>query len=200
MKIIPEEFHLDKLSLRDLQLRQRFVRNYTWAIPSLEAICEIVKFSGAETITEVGAGKGYWAMLIAHHKGTIRCFDVKYGPNWYFGKEEDCEKLIDDSFNTFYPVEFFDNQQQIEKVIQGSNILMFCWAEYDEPWAFEYLSKIKPEKVIYIGEQQGGCCADDKFFEYLNSEYIQEKIVRIPQWSCINDDLRFYRKRQLLNF
>lgn len=92
MKIVPEEFHLDKFALRDLQLRQRFVRNYTWVIPSFEAIREIVKFSGEDIITEIGAGRGYWAMLIAHNKGKIRCFDVKNDPNWYFGKEEDCEK------------------------------------------------------------------------------------------------------------
>lgn len=194
MKIIPEEFQLNKLSLRDLNLRRKFVTNYTWAIPSWRAIHEIVQFAGNDLITEVGAGRGYWAMLIAHYKGRIRCFDLKKGPNRYFGNDEDWDRPVDENFKTFYKVRFFDSQIELEYAIAGSNLLMFCWPEWDLPWAFEYLNDIFPDKVIYIGEWKGGCCADNQFFEYLDENYEVQKIIQIPRWSGIKDDLRLFKR------
>lgn len=51
-------------SIQDTFIRKPFVYNYSWAIPSREAIKEIVCFVGTDKCLEIGAGRGLWAFLL----------------------------------------------------------------------------------------------------------------------------------------
>ena len=105
---------------------------------------------------EIGAGKGYWAYFINKEGGNIKCFDNSDCISNYFINKE-----------TFYPVKFCTPIGVVEEC-KNANVLMFCWPEYDKNWAYEYLKTIKPSKLIYVGEEYGGCCANDNFFKFIS--------------------------------
>lgn len=164
-RIYPGEFQFDKYSLRDLHARERFCRTYTWAIPSKKAIQSIIQFSEGKEITEIGAGKGYWAKLISSFGGKIQCYDLLETFELYFDSKNsfnDNSKSFD-GFQTFYPVAFCLTRDEIYLRVKNPEILMFCWPECSDPWAYKYLKEYVPQKLIFIGEWKGGCCADDQF-------------------------------------
>ena len=177
-------------SIENIQKRREFQTNFSWAIPSAKAVKSIVDFSGDETIYEIGAGKGYWAYFIDKMKGKIKCFDNPECVFHYFQspKKNDCGQNIADisQFQTFYPVDFC-TPKEVFKKCKEANVLMLCWPEYDKDWAYEYINKIKPKKLIYIGEEYGGCCANDAFFDYLEKNYKETGFTDIPQWEGIQD-------------
>ena len=195
-RIYSEEFQFDKYSLRDFHARERFCRNYTWAIPSQKAIQSIVKFSAGEEIIEIGAGKGYWAKLINSFGGKIQCYDLLETFELYFDSPtspKDLSKTFE-GFQTFYPVTFCLTRNEIYSRITDPKILMFCWPECSDPWAYEYLKEFAPQKLIFIGEWEGGCCAEDQFFDFLTSHYKEVERIEIPRWSCIHDAVWFFEK------
>lgn len=185
-------------SIENIQKRRKFQSNFSWAIPSVKAVKSIVDFSNNETIYEIGAGKGYWAYFIDKMKGKIKCFDNPECVFHYFQspKQNDCGQNITDisQFKTFYPVDFCTPKEVFKKCKEAS-VLMLCWPEYDKDWAYEYLKKINPKKLIYIGEEYGGCCANDAFFDCLEKNYKEIGFTDIPQWEGIHDYCFFYERK-----
>lgn len=186
------------ITVSDIMKRREFQSNFSWAVPSPDAIQAIVDFALSDTIYEIGAGKGYWASFIHELGGKIKCFDNPDSVFNYF-KSPRCndrgQNIADISeFQTFYPVDFCTTMEVLEKC-QKAKVLMFCWPEYDKDWAYEYLRNINPEKMIYVGEGYGGCCANDDFFNYIEGNYNEYKSVSIPQWNGIYDSLILYNRK-----
>lgn len=186
-------------SFESFQERRKFQTNFSWAIPTPKAIKSIVDFAAGEVIYEIGAGKGYWAYFINEMGGKIKCFDNPDCVYDYFEspKKNDCGQNIAtaDELKTFYPVDFCTPKGVVDKC-KDANILMFCWPEYDKKWAYEYLKKIQPDKLIYIGEEFGGCCANDDFFKYIEKKYEEYGYTDIPQWYGLHDYLFFFKKNE----
>lgn len=163
------EFSKIKNSLFSYDERHKLVEKYAWAIPNQEAIECIVKHS---PVIELGAGTGYWAKLVKEAGGDINAYDTKpRGPNvvaWYDPKE----------------LGNFDNLT-----------LFLCWPPYATSMAFNYLSSFKGKKVIYIGEGNGGCTADDSFHELLESDFEEIEMIEIPQWYGMHDYLSVWSRK-----
>ena len=165
----------------DYKYRSEFTKKYAWAIPTEEALDTIVKYS---PIIEIGAGTGYWAYLL-HQKGTnIICFDKEpYNNHW-------CR-------NQWFEIK--SGSFEVLTIQENKNRNLFlCWPPYDDSFATKCLNHFRGNYLIYIGECQGGCCADDDFFELLEKNYMKIKYVSLLQWSGIHDDLYIF-KRKLLN-
>lgn len=62
--------------IQDTMRRPPFVYNYSWAIPTPEAITEIAKFVGTDKCLEVGAGRGLWAFLLKEAGVSITATDA----------------------------------------------------------------------------------------------------------------------------
>lgn len=164
--------------------RSALVKKYSWAVPDDKAIHILSRYP----VTEVGAGKGYWAGLAAAHRGAdIQAYDVRYPllkPNSYV-----------DGDPPWFPVKKVDKAiilQAVKKAAEQKRALFFCWPEYDKPWAHQYLEtfiKHGGRRVIYVGEGSGGCCADDAFHELLDQYQVVET-HDIPRWAGINDYLQ----------
>ncbi|HMH89665.1 MAG TPA: hypothetical protein VK586_01140 [Streptosporangiaceae bacterium] len=56
--------------------------------------------------------------------------------------------------------------------------LFLCWPSYGDPWAAHALSCYEGDLLIYCGEPECGCCADDEFFKLVDSEW--EEAGRSP--------------------
>ena len=74
--------------------------------------------------------------------------------------------------------------------------LFLCWPSYAEPWAAQALACYTGDMLIYAGEGEGGCTADDEFFRLLDAEWeeIGDSPAHISYWG-IHCYLTAYRRR-----
>ena len=70
-------------------------------------------------------------------------------------------------------------------------------------WAYEFqkagidyiATDSEPATMIYVGEGQDGCCANDKFFNLIYRNWESEELP-IPQWLGLHDNI-FILKRKI---
>jgi hypothetical protein len=134
-------FHMD-----EWYARKYATRAYAWAVPSPSVIQSIASWG---PILEVGAGRGYWAKLIADAGVDIIATDP-YSPE-----------------DAFYPIEKLTDVEAVKKYGAGRTLLLI-WPPYDMSVAFNALrafEEVGGRRLIYIGEGVGGCTGDDPFHE-----------------------------------
>ena len=166
----------------NFQKREKYATTIAWAIPSREAIDVITNFVGQETVLEIGAGLGYWAKLLQDKGVSIIPTDNKE-IHWKHSKQSSYTKVI-----------HAKHTDSIKKYKEAT-VLFLCWPPYDEPMAEESLRLFKGTRLIYIGENYGGCNATDDFFNLLEEQWLLFKEIYIKQWDGIHDYLSLYERK-----
>ena len=179
INIIIENFQefKNKLFLLDIKIIVKIIeRSYIildkklfgYTIPNYKVIKKIKKLAENKCILEVGAGCGLWAGLLKKINVNIIPIDIKK-----------CK-------TRYTQIYLCDNITALEKY--NCEILMLIWPDIDDDMAYNTLKAFKNNIFIYIGESEGGACANDKFFDLLKrkwnliySEYI------IAFWYDISD-------------
>lgn len=171
---------LDQIFVGDHTLRHR----YSYAIPTERALKWM---AGIGPIVEVGAGKGYWALMVSNQSGDVVAYDAidpRENPKtdrekpWYHVTVADCTVAAEHPDRT----------------------LFLCWPPLDSDMAtraaLAYLSA-GGKFIIYIGEGAGGCTASDSFFEILDAKMtdITPADVDVLSWWGVRDHLYFYRAK-----
>ena len=155
---------------------------YSWAIPSPGDIAWIIGRAGGGGIVEPGAGGGYWAWQLTQAGADV----IAYEPT----------DPADNKFVTgdgWHPVLRDDHGVTAR---HPDRSLLLCWPSYGEPWAAWSLAAYKGNQLFYVGESNGGCCADDDFFSLLNAEW--EEVAECPahvSYSGIHCFLTEYRRK-----
>lgn len=161
--------------------RNLFTSTLSWAIPSMIAIQAIREFVGSTPIVEIGAGRGLWSHLLQMNQVTVIPTDIE-APS-----------------ATFTPIELSDATTAVEKYLRPGGCLLTCWPNVCSDYATNALKvaleKDLIDKVIYIGEPEGGCTGDDEFHEIMEQHFVRIQQVEIPQWWGIHDTLNLYQKR-----
>lgn len=165
----------------DFEQRKQFVAQYSWAVPSRNAIQKIVEFVKSDKILEIGSGFGLWAYLLSLNNVNIVATDN-------FSSHTDKNK------ERYFVVDEISNMEAVEKYTD-CNALMFVWPPYEEPMAHDALTKFTGTKLIFIGEPEGYSCADDQFFEEIKKNWKLEEHVNIPKWWGMHDALYLYSKK-----
>ena len=75
------------------------------------------------------------------------------------------------------------------------NILLLVWPPYDKPMANNALKKFKGNKLVYIGEEEGGATANDNFYIRLKKNWKQVDKYDIPGWIYSHDTMTFYERK-----
>lgn len=158
--------------------RREMRREYSFAIPTEKAILELVALS---PVVEMGAGTGYWSMLIREAGGEVLSFDKYLGEvNKY-------------AFTKSYGVV----QQGDENSLQGLGgryCLLLCWPNYNTNFAYNCVVAFLGNRLVYIGEGEGGCNANLEFFHLLGKDWTVTKNIDLPQWPGLNDRLSVYQR------
>lgn len=184
--------------------RHELCARYAWAVPTETAIDALVEWS---PIVEVGAGTGYWARLIADAGGEAVAYD-SHPP----GGENDYHAGGDQ----FYPVE---RGGPGDAGRHPDRTLFLCWPPFNTSMAYDAaLAHLRAggKRLIFVGEDEGGCTADDAFWRLLGRGYCRDcwnegtctnpvhRIevayehvdgVEIPQWFGIHDRLTRWERR-----
>ena len=167
-----------KLTLERYVARQRLIAKYAWAIPSVEAIELLTRYS---PLIEMGAGTGYWAWLLQQAGADILAFD-RYPPpdrrnRWHAG------------------------EQQWTEVRPGGprllarhpgRTLFLCWPPEDEPMAAACLQAYQGGTLIYVGEAPRDRATG--FFAAVET-WDPVETLDLPQWESVHDGLVVLRRR-----
>lgn len=161
-------------------------RKYSWAIPDEAALMAIRNF-GDDRIVEVGAGNGYWAHLLEQMNVEITAYDVEpYDNHWMDGtkwgrviQRDGLESVLSEQEQQYHWRPF---------------TLMMVWPYMNE-MAYDSLMAYEGQRLIYVGEGQGGCTASDDFFDALDDMWDLVKTVFIPQWGGMHDYLELYERK-----
>ena len=162
-----------------LRNRVEYCKYFAWAVPNEEALHAIAKLA---PICELGGGNGYWAWMLQQIGCDISSYDIAPIRNkcdqaneWHDLPCQPAWSVVEKCSNEMIPTE----------------TLMLCWPPYDQPMAAECLKRYKGNNLIYIGENTGGCTANDEFFELLNDWHLVDGVT-IPQWAGMHDYVQFY--------
>lgn len=153
-----------------------FLRSfYSFAVPTAEVIAELAKLG---PIVEVGAGAGYWAMLLQQAGADVIAYDRAPQSKQFTRR-------------------WTEIRRRGPRVAQyhPDRALLLCWPPYNTPMAYEALQAYRGQTVIYVGEGHSGCTGDDRFHELLSAEWERVAEYGIPQWDNMCDDVTVYRRR-----
>ncbi|MBS2547201.1 hypothetical protein KGQ19_09980 [Catenulispora sp. NL8] len=139
--------------------RDGLSRRYSWSIPSPGDIAWIAATAGERGVVEIGAGGGYWAWLMR----AAGIDTLAYDP---FAASE----LNGYAKRAYTAVEPGDDSVA---ALHGDRALFLCWPNNDDAWAARALTAYRGDLLIYAGQEAGGCTADDRFFEVLESGWEQ---------------------------
>lgn len=151
--------------------RKQLVEEYSWAVPREDVIRYLAEFNN---LLEVGAGSGYWAHLVERAGGDVRATDLDPPEETYISVENVgwSDLLVD---------------------ISDSAVLM-VWPPYDEGLAAG-VARQKPSHILYVGEQRGGCTAEDEFFDIVEREYGIIGKIDIPSYTGVKDNFFHYARK-----
>ena len=155
--------------------RNLLTAQYAWAIPNAAAL-ECLAQHGP--IVEIGAGGGYWAMLVRQMGVDVLAID-----NRSTHQEE--------TIHYWCEVEHGGAERAAE---YSYRTLFLCWPPYDNDAAEVAVRCYRGSTVIYVGEQHG-CTGTGELEDLLAAEWDEVQQVAIPQWPFIHDYLRVLRRK-----
>ena len=139
--------------------RQRRITEEGFPIITVECLDKLVQHIGKKTVFEVGAGTGYLARLLHDRGVNITAIDSQNGS---YTRQQWWEN---DNVH-YFPIEKLDVTTLQE--LPGDIVLM-SWPCYESDFAYEVARRLRPgQQLIYQGESKGGCCANDRFFDYMS--------------------------------
>lgn len=155
---------------------------FSWSIPSPGDMTWMRSFLGGRGVVEAGAGGGYWAWQMRQAGIDAVAYEpVEAADNKFVRRE--WTALLRDGHDA--PKHHPDRA------------LFLCWPSYSDPWAAHALACYAGDTLIYAGEGEGGCCADDDFFRLLDAEWEEagSSPAHISFWG-IHCYLTAYRRKE----
>lgn len=166
--------------VRRMLSRSALVERYAWAIPNDAALDAIAALS---PIVDLGAGGGYWTLLLRARGARVAPFDTQPYP-----------LLNGHVARAWVPVSRGGPARAL-KAGRERWTLLLCWPPFWTDFADRALERHRGAHVAYIGEGVGGCTATDRFHELLEERYELVDEVAIPHWYLTNDYLSIWRRR-----
>ena len=160
-----------------------FCKNYSWAIPTPNAIDRLVEFfAGKGMILSVGAGRGLWERILEDRGLRVIATDAFKSHGVETGG-----RMFTEVFN-------MDHLTAIDS-FPAATTLMLCWPSYNEDFACEALGHFRGDFIIYIGEEEYGCTATCSFFHLLDKEWNLTESIEILNWKGIHDTIKIYERK-----
>lgn len=178
-------------------LREPFREAYGYVLATDEVMRVLAQFlAPLGRVLDAGCGSGYLAHELARR---------------------DVDVLAVDLFDPLVPSEAgttrFPIRQRYRLDAQGSAVdylghdvgaVLLCWPPLKRPMAHELARRMRPGQVlVYEGEPEGGCTADDAFFACMRHENLWEPLTEVTEalnqdhvtWSALDDAWQVWRRR-----
>ena len=161
--------------------RHGFVGRYSWSVTDPGSVQFVAAYS-RQLLLDPMAGTGYWGYVLKQLGVDVASYDAAPQTNpWH----KDSALWV--------PV----NQGYAEVTVDKhpDRVLFLSWPPYSEPSAWRTLCEYQGDRVIYIGEGDGGCTADTDFHELLQEDWT-EVASRTPiQWWGLHDEITVWDRK-----
>lgn len=163
--------------------RDDFVGRYSWTITDPDTVAFVAKHAGVRVLDPL-AGTGWWARLLTDAGLDVLASDAKPpagGENtWHKEGVEHFPVLLADALDAVR--------------VHVDRTLLLAWPPYDAPIGALALAEYAGARVVYIGEDWGGCCGDDALFEAFARDWVKTAEHVPVQWSGIHDIVHVYER------
>lgn len=184
--------------------RDRFISEFSFAVPTREALDRICQFS---PLLEIGAGSGAWAKLLAMRGADIIATDPAletYG--LFFGKDGVPGRWA----RFYYPILPLAGKTAVRHW-RTRNV--FCsWPSYDRRWLRQAARAMLPGRVLIVVREDA--TADERTWDYVEHHfkpvvnYVEEiragglevghwvdNRIELPNWHFLHDRLEVWQKK-----
>jgi len=165
--------------------RWDFTSEYSWTITDPATVQFVATHTGPY-VFDPFAGTGWWAHLLGQYGISVLASDLK--------------PLAPGSTNTYHwgtgtwaPVRNADAVDAAQQWGWGRTLLL-SWPPYDEPIGAAVLAAYPGDRVVYIGENDGGCCGDDAMHALLRNGWIEVACHQPVQWWGMHDFVTVYER------
>jgi hypothetical protein len=168
---------------------------YAWSIPDPVSLHFVAQSLGEKAV-EIGSGTGYWASLLSQMGVDVVAYDLHppqhTGQNhWHSPRNGHYGELLGITREIFYDVR---EGNHLLAAQHPDRTLFLCWPPYDEEMAYHCLQAYQGQRLVYIGEGDGGCTGDDAFFALLGEAWHLVESHTPVQWSGIHDVIEVYER------
>lgn len=184
------------LSDASYPVRSAYTKMYGFPLITEDVLRDLIFHIHAQSVgnvprvLEVCCGSGYLGSLLKKNEINIHCTDTN---KWK--KDREADQFFQ---KPYIKIEEIDALEAIEKYKNKTDIVLLSWPEYESDLATRVLEKCIEYNIsmIYIGEDWGGCTADDSFFQLVedkcNDVYICKSYI---PFSGIHDNIRLITKK-----
>lgn len=165
--------------------REELTSRYSWTVTD-PATVEFVIQHADSMVVDPMAGSGWWAHLLTEAGVTVLPSDEN-PPN---GSEAN----IWHRHGTHVPVGRSDAADAVSLAPDTATLLL-SWPPYDGDPGYRALKVYRGDRIIYIGEGEGGCCGDDDMFQLLHDEWTEVAEHRPVQFYGLHDFATIYERK-----
>lgn len=159
--------------------RHSLCKRFSWTIPDPDTLAFVAEHSGGRLVDPM-AGTGYWGWLLGQSGVDVVSYDIQPGTNHFH-----------EGAPLYSTVEPLDGAEAVK--LHPDRTLFLSWPPMDDAGA-RILAAYAGDRVIYIGESEGGCTGDDELYELLGKEWA-ELADRVPvQWDGLHDAVWVYER------
>ncbi|MFE6920362.1 hypothetical protein ACFVAV_04875 [Nocardia sp. NPDC057663] len=170
---------------------------YAYAIPSPGTLDWIAQVCDGRALTEVGAGRGYWAHQLSGRGLVVSAYD-----------SAPPDSVENSSFpsspgqpSVWHPVAGLDALEQARQSGEyGRSVLFLCWPPgWGDPMSTQVLAEYVEaggDRLVYIGEPKGGKTGADEFFDALAAGWtLQSSDHSFVSWWNLSDVAQCWVRR-----
>lgn len=161
---------------------------YAWTVTDPPTVDFVAEHLGPDAFDPL-AGSGYWAYLLGQRGISVLASDLT-------PPAEGSGNIYHKGTGTWVPVRRADAVDACREWGLGRALLL-SWPPYDEPTGAAVLTAYLGDRVVYIGEGEGGCCGTDGMFDLFDREWVEVASHRPVQWYGLHDWVTVYERRQL---
>lgn len=180
------DFDADRWHRESLK-RSDFVKQYAWTITDPATVAFVAEHSQGRLVDPM-AGTGYWAWVLTQAGVDAIAYDIN--PPAPDSERNQWHR------NVIAYVTIGEADAKDSVSWHPNRTLLLSWPPYEFN-ASPILDAYKGDRVIYIGEDWGGCCGDDAMFEAFARDWV--KVAdRVPvQWDGMHDIVHVYDRREV---
>lgn len=184
---IYDKYNNNNNPMLSFALRGQYVEKFAWGVVDNGVVSFIAKHVQGIAL-EIGAGKGWLACNMRALMGN----DV------WIATDGMCSHNINENTKKWTSVIHMNAADSVEKFPEA-NCLVIMWPACEASYAYNALQKFlerinEDSRIIFWGENKGGCTANDDFFDLLDGNFVldEENIYYPYQWYGFHDYIRVY--------
>ena len=180
-----------------IEERIEYINTASFTFLSKQWISHLAKYMEGKRVLELMSGTGALAKCLMDEGVDIKATD---NMSWHESKPE-CIRFNWEE-NMWCTVEKIDNVNAIRKYGNDVDLILISWIPYNEDDIckdiINAIREVNPDiNIVLIGEDEGGCCASDIFFENIvditdtseNTFHLHEARRNYRSWYCIHDGI-----------